>query len=164
MYVKTSEGVAISYPYTTANLRSDNPQTSFPNAISDEMLANWGVYPVTIQDTPAYDPASQYVETANLPTLIDGIWVQTKTVVDMAPAQIEARNDRLKIENKNKAAQLLQQTDWTVMPDVADPIQSNPYLTNQAEFIAYRNQLRGIAVNPTVTVVFPTIPLEIWSK
>lgn len=163
MYVKTSEGVAISYPYTTANLRSDNPQTSFPSVISDEMLANWSVYPVTIQDTPAYDPAFQYVETANLPTLIDGAWVQTKTVVNMTPVQIEAKDSRLKIENKNKAAQLLQQTDWTVMPDVANPLQSNPYLTNQAEFVAYRNQLRGIAVNPTVIAVFPTMPSEQWS-
>ena len=163
MYVKTSEGVAISYPYTTANLRSDNPQTSFPSVISDEMLANYGVYPVTIQDTPTYDPTSQYVETANLPTLIDDVWVQTKAVVDMTPTQLEARDDRLKIENKNKATQLLQQTDWTVMPDVADPLQSNPYLTNQVEFVAYRNQLRGIAVNPTVTAVFPTIPNEVWS-
>lgn len=163
MYVKTSEGVAISYPYTTANLRSDNPQTSFPSVISDEMLANYEVYPVTTQETPAYDPAFQYVETANLPTLIDGVWVQTKTVVNMTPAQIEARDSRLKIENKNKATQLLQQTDWTVMPDVADPLQSNPYLTNQAEFVAYRNQLRGIAVNPTITAVFPTIPNEVWS-
>lgn len=163
MYVKTSEGVAVSYPYTTANLRSDNPQTSFPSVISDEMLANYGVYPVTTQETPSYDPASQYVETANLPTLIDSVWVQTKTVVDMTPVQIEARDNRLKIENKNKAAQLLQQTDWTVMPDVADPLQSNPYLTNQAEFVAYRNQLRGIAVNPTITAVFPTIPNEVWS-
>ena len=163
MYVKTSEGVAVSYPYTTANLRSDNPQTSFPSVISDEMLANYGVYPVTTQETPSYDPASQYVETANLPTLIDGVWVQTKTVVDMTPVQIEARDNRLKIENKNKAAQLLQQTDWTVMSDVADPLQSNPYLTNQAEFVAYRNQLRGIAVNPTVTAVFPTMPNEVWS-
>jgi len=163
MYVKTSEGVAISYPYTTANLRSDNSQTSFPSVISDEMLANYGVYPVTIQDTPTYDPTSQYVETANLPTLIDDVWVQTKAVVDMTPTQLEARDDRLKIENKNKATQLLQQTDWTVMPDVADPLQSNPYLTNQVEFVAYRNQLRGIAVNPTVTAVFPTIPNEVWS-
>jgi len=128
------------------------------------MLANWGVYPVTTQDTPTYDPASQYVETANLPTLIDGVWVQTKTVVDMTSAQIEARDDRLKSENKNKAAQLLQQTDWTVIPDVSDPLQSNPYLTNQAEFVAYRNQLRGIAVNPPAVAVFPTIPVEIWSK
>ena len=163
MYVKTSEGVAVSYPYTTANLRSDNPQTSFPSVISDEMLANYGVYPVTTQETPSYDPASQYVETANLPTLIDGVWVQTKTVVDMTPVQIEARDNRLKIENKNKAAQLLQQTDWTVMPDVADPLQSNPYLTNQAEFVAYRSKLRSIAVNPTITVVFPTMPNEVWS-
>ena len=164
MYVKTLEGVAISYPYTTNNLCSDNPQTSFPSVISDEMLANWSVYPVTIQDTPAYDPTTQYVETTNLPTLIDGVWVQTKTVVNMTPEQITSRNNRLKADNKNIAVQLLQQTDWTSIPDVADPLQSNPYLTNQAEFITYRNQLRGLAVNPPAVAVFPTIPVEIWSE
>jgi hypothetical protein len=67
-------------------------------------------------------------------------------------------------ENKARAVQILQATDWTSIPDVADPALSNPYLTNQAEFFAYRSALRAIAVNPTEgNLDWPTQPKEQWS-
>jgi hypothetical protein len=63
---------------------------------------------------------------------------------------------------KEKASSLLYATDWTTIPDVANPI-NNPYLTNQAEFIAWRSQIRELAVNPVVDPVFPTQPTPSWS-
>jgi hypothetical protein len=62
---------------------------------------------------------------------------------------------------KKQASALLYETDWTTIPDVADPANS-PYLTNQAEFIAWRNQVRALAVNPVADPVFPTKPNEVW--
>jgi len=67
-----------------------------------------------------------------------------------------------KNECKFKATQLLYATDWTTIPDVANPI-NNPYLTNQADFITYRNTVRGLAVNPVIAPVFPDIPKPVWS-
>ena len=68
-------------------------------------------------------------------------------------------------DNKNTAVSLLSQTDWTTIPDVADPALSNPYLTNQAEFITFRNQVRPIAINPVAgNINFPTTPTAIWSS
>jgi hypothetical protein len=64
---------------------------------------------------------------------------------------------------KRTASELLYATDWTTIPDVALP-ENNPYLTNQADFIAYRNQLRQLAVNPAVNPVWPTKPTEQWSS
>ena len=63
---------------------------------------------------------------------------------------------------KAKASELLYATDWTTIPDVADPANS-PYLTNQADFIAYRNQLRSLAVNPVVDPTWPTLPTAVWA-
>ena len=163
MYTKTANGIALVYPYYTDNLIADNPQVSFPSTISDELLAEYYVFPVIVQPNPSYNPATQYVETANLPTLIDGIWVQTKTVVNMTPAQIQARDNRLKADNKSKAESLLAQTDWTTIPDVADPTLSDPYLVNAAEFVAYRSDVRKIAVNPPVVAVWPVMPTNVWS-
>lgn len=66
-------------------------------------------------------------------------------------------------ENKQTAVNLLQQTDWTTIPDVADPQLSNPYLANQAEFISYRNAVRQYAVYPVAgNIDWPTIPQEDW--
>lgn len=65
---------------------------------------------------------------------------------------------------KEQASGLLYKTDWTTIPDVADPTKSNPYLMNQAEFIAYRSQVRALAVNPVVNPTFPPVPTAQWSS
>lgn len=92
----------------------------------------------------------------------------TEEVIQMTPEQIAEQQAILKstIQNKNKdeAKQLLADTDWTTIADVGNPQISNPYLSNQAEFIAYRNEIRAIAINPPDTqIVFPTKPTEQWS-
>ena len=65
---------------------------------------------------------------------------------------------------KQQAVTLLQATDWTTIPDVANPSASNPYLMNQGAFIAWRSQVRALAVNPVVNPVFPAQPNEEWSQ
>ena len=67
-------------------------------------------------------------------------------------------------ENKTTAVGLLQQTDWTGVADVGNPAMSNPYLENQAEFIAWRSQVRAIAVTPIAgnLDIFNQIPQEVW--
>ena len=65
-------------------------------------------------------------------------------------------------ENQATASGILSSTDWTTIADVASP-SNNPYLGNQADFIAYRNTIRAIAVYPTAgEVVWPTPPTEVW--
>jgi len=66
--------------------------------------------------------------------------------------------------NKTTAVNLLSQTDWTSIADVANPAVSNPYLMNQPEFLAYRSAVRAIAVNPTAgNIDWPVKPQEQWS-
>ena len=69
-----------------------------------------------------------------------------------------------KITCKQQAVTLLQATDWTTIPDVANPSASNPYLMNQGAFIAWRSQVRALAVNPVTNPVFPAQPTEQWSS
>jgi hypothetical protein len=67
-------------------------------------------------------------------------------------------------QNKNIASSLLYQTDWTTIPDVADPARSNPYLANSQEYIAYRNAIRQIAINPVAgDIDWPTQPQAVWA-
>ena len=67
-------------------------------------------------------------------------------------------------QNSAQAKTILTNTDWTSIADVANPLKSNPYLMNQAEFTAYRSTIRNIAVNPTWDAVFPTAPTEVWGN
>jgi hypothetical protein len=69
-------------PYSIRQLRIDNPDTSFPESPSDELLAKWGVFPVITLTSPEYDAAMQYVVSAD-PVFIAGQWVQQWEVVDL---------------------------------------------------------------------------------
>jgi hypothetical protein len=69
-----------------------------------------------------------------------------------------------KLACKETAQQLLQTTDWTSISDVGNPQMSNPYLVNQADFIAYRSTVRNYAVNPVDFPDWPTLPTEQWSS
>jgi hypothetical protein len=68
-------------------------------------------------------------------------------------------------QNKQNAEAILSATDWASIPSVADPAQSDPYLMNQSEFIAYRSNVRAVAVEPPVDVLidFSNAPTEQWS-
>jgi len=90
---------------------------------------------------------------------------------DIAQPSEDAVNNEIAVLNqqepldacKKQASKLLYETDWTTIPDVANPAVSNPYLTNQSEFAAYRSQLRQLAVYPVADPVWPTIPTAQWS-
>jgi hypothetical protein len=64
---------------------------------------------------------------------------------------------------KQQAQAILYKTDWTTIPDVADPTYT-PYLMNQTEFKQYRAVVRGYAVNPVANPTFPVAPTEQWSS
>ena len=68
-------------------------------------------------------------------------------------------------DNKAKAVSLLQQTDYAELPSVSDPAQSNPYLNNKDEFIAYRSKVRETAVTPVAgDISWPVMPQGDWVK
>ena len=67
-------------------------------------------------------------------------------------------------ENQATANAILASTDWTALPSVGDPLQSNPYLVNQEEWITYRSKVRNIAVNPVDGNFEWTPPQELWSN
>jgi hypothetical protein len=132
------------------------------NQTTDVILNELGADPVL---NGPYPTCGTYQYVISEPVIEqDGAWFTSFTVVDMDAEQIAAKNAELAANNKATAVNLLNETDWTSIADVADPEKSNPYLMNQAEFIAYRSTVRNIAVNPTFDAVFPTQPQEIWSN
>ena len=81
-------------------------------------------------------------------------------IYDAAAVQLESE----KMTNAQTAVGILNSTDWASIADVGSP-SNNPYLSNQSEFIAYRNVIRAIAVYPPAgDIVWPTAPNEIWLK
>ena len=67
-------------------------------------------------------------------------------------------------QNKAEAERRLSATDWVNQPDVYDPA-NTPHLTNRDAFIAYRSQVRAIAVNPVDgNLDWPVEPTAAWSS
>lgn len=67
-------------------------------------------------------------------------------------------------DNKQTASNLLYSTDWATIPDVSDPLKSNPYLTNAQEFVNYRNTIRQYVVYPVAgNIDWAEVPKAIWS-
>ena len=88
-------------------------------------------------------------------TYVDGVFI--------APPTPAPTPEELIAQCKTIATGILQQTDWTSIADVGDPTKANPYLVNQAEFIAYRSTVRNYAVNPVENPTWPTAPTEQWA-
>jgi hypothetical protein len=78
-------------------------------------------------------------------------WVDVVSMMSEIPLQ----------DCKKQASALLYETDWTTISDVANSA-NTPYLTNQAAFIAWRNQIRALVVNPVLNPVFPPKPDAVW--
>jgi len=145
MYIKITNGSPEKY--SLRQLRSDNPNTSFPAEPTDALLAEWDVYPYTRPDRPDYDPLTT--------TLVDGSFEQDAVgnwslpyVVQQRPQADAERNVRSRRDD------LLQESDWTQLPD--SPLSAD----SKTAWATYRQQLRDITSQAgfPYSVVWPTPP------
>jgi hypothetical protein len=137
------------------------PETSFPNPVPTETINEFGAD--VVLDGP-YPLCGTYQYVISGPVILqDGQWYTSFIVEDMDAEQIAAKNAELAADNKAKGKQILSDTDWTAIASVADPAESNPYLTNRQAFLEYRSAVRAIVLNPQFDSVFPTEPAEVWS-
>ena len=172
-YAEVHGTTVIAYPFTFATLQAENPYTNygdnqnfnywFPLTDAATIGGNELVY-VRQLTQPTYDIYTQNCTPNNTPELVSGEWVDGWTVTEKTNEEIAAYIESIKSANKQQADTLLTDTDWTSIPSVADPAQSNPYLANQSAFLSYRSQVREIAVNPPSTPVteWPVLPAEEW--
>jgi hypothetical protein len=145
MHLKLTNGTPAKY--TLGQLRRDNPQTSFPKQIPDEILASYEVYPYTRPAVPEYDYLSSKVVDGDFEQDTVGNW-SLPYVVEQQPQDQAERNIRSRRDG------LLQETDWIV-------IKSYERSANiPAEWELYRQALRDITGQAgfPYSVVWPTKP------
>lgn len=94
MYALIQNNAVAVYPYTDAQLRRDNPDTSFPRELTDEARAAWGVLPVSPVAQPAYDPLTQNCIELT-PVSVNGGWEQNWAVVPASSEEIAERKQAL---------------------------------------------------------------------
>ena len=116
MYILTSNNSVLKFPYSLEELRSDNPQTSFPSVMSVDELSEWGVFTVEDESAPACNERNESIE-ITAPALVSGKWVRKWIVTTVSEEEIENRYlieaDQIRI-GRNK---LLKDSDHTQLND-----------------------------------------------
>lgn len=148
-YVKANGGVIEKFPYSLRELKKDNPLTSFPKAISNEMLMAYGVYPVSVGSAPLIDQRLQKTTLADLPQNVAGEWVLNWLVSDKSQEEIDLHSISAANKIRSKRNGLLDGSDWTQIADA--PVDA-------AAWAVYRQALRDI----TNHVNFPHLAEGDW--
>lgn len=81
----------VAYPVNKQRVRKENPNVSFPENLSDAMLAQWNVFPVVEGAKPPYDPETETLVYPSTPTLDNGVWTFAPTVRSLSPAEVAER-------------------------------------------------------------------------
>lgn len=135
--------------YLVSWLRFDNPHTSFPDNISEDMLANYDVFAVTELPRPAYDPDTHELEQSEF-YQVDGHW-QVHYNAQPLPEEQVAKTMR---DRRNA---LLTDTDWlvTLSYERQEPVPQSWQI--------YRQELRDVTAQEgfPYQIVWPVhIPLD----
>lgn len=151
MHVKITNGTVDTYPYNVGQLRRDNPYTSFPKQIPEEMLKEYGVFPVSYTDAPSIDQRTQKLEQEAQPSLVNGVWTVGWTVIDKAQEEVRQYDEDAAANVRSQRDSLLAVSDWTQVPDA--PV-------NKTAWAVYRQALRDITnqVRFPHEVVWPVKP------
>ena len=150
MHLKLTNGVPAKY--TLGQLRRDNPLTSFPKQIPDELLASYDVYPYTTAERPVYDGMTQVCKEGDL-VEVNGAWI-LPLVVENKPQEVAESAIRSKRDN------LLQATDYIVIRTQEDRFRGNPNASPTQAWLDYRQALRDITSQEgfPYSVTWPTKP------
>ena len=133
--IKTDgNGAIVAFPYSEYQLKLDNPGTSFPKTLTEEVLASWNVYPVISEVGPPVNEDTHYTEANAAPTLIDGVWTLQSIEIEMTDDQKAEWLSNKEDSRRHLRNTILAETDWWASSD----------LTMTAEQTAYRQALRDI--------------------
>lgn len=133
-YAKLNEdGTLDRYPYTLTDLRRENPGTSFPEVITDDLAASFGVVPVVPADEPAYDYTVDLTRTAQKKS---GQWVEVWETTPASPEEIAQRTSVKADEIRRDRNRRLADCDWTQLAD--SPLTAE----DKAAWASYRSNLR----------------------
>jgi hypothetical protein len=133
MYVKVTNGVVEKASYSIGQLRKDNPQTSFPKYPSDELLAEFGVFPIKPTSCEIVDYTKNVKE--GIPVEVDGEWTQVWEITDATQEEIADRTEQQANTVRSERDQKLEASDWTQVSDA--PV-------DQTAWAEYRQALRNV--------------------
>lgn len=136
-YILATGSTVIEYPYSTHQLKRDNPNTSFLIIMTDEELSAWNVFPVTEQPSPDFNEQSENVEQLP-PNKINGIWTLEWKIVQASDEEKTRRTEAKAMQRRKIRNEELRNSDFTQLPDFTGSE------GDRADWKIYRQALRDI--------------------
>jgi hypothetical protein len=138
----------INYPYSLQKLREDNPNTSFPSEMTENLMLELDISEV--RATPKPNDYTKNISEGT-PILVEGVYYQNWVQSDATESEINDRIENKWIEIRDLRQQLLYECDWTQLSDI--PSETKDLWTT------YRQNLRDITnqSNP-YNIVWPVKP------
>lgn len=152
MFVKVANEQVEKFPYTVGDLKRDNPNTSFPKNIPDDMLLSYGVVRVKTETQPEVNEHTHKVVQDQLPVYINGGWIISWSVVERNEDEKLAYKNAEESKVRSKRNKLLAETDWVVVK------YSETNSVVPAEWATYRQALRDITNHTN----FPYLNADDW--
>ena len=117
-FVKTdNDKKVVTYPYLLADLISDNPNTSFPCNITEELAAQWNVFPVIEEEKPVYHERIQKCVRNSEPTFDGSHWRVDWTVSSKTEEETTQYDADKSAEIRTDRNKRLADTDWWAVSD-----------------------------------------------
>lgn len=132
MYIKLINGQPENY--TIGQLRRDNPNTSFPKTISNEILAGFDVYPYTTQTVPAFDEKTQKLDDGEFVQDGEDNWQKVWAILEKTQEEVDEWVSAKSLNIRAERNRLISETDYLALSDT----------TLTPEMAVYRQSLRDI--------------------
>jgi len=117
----------IKYPYNLGTFRKEYSYISLPKVLSNDLLKEYGIFPVKETTAPDYDNLTHKL-VRNTPAFNNSEWEEVWSIEELSE-DIASSNIR------NKRDKLLTQSDWTQLED--SPV-------NKQIWNIYRQSLRDV--------------------
>lgn len=153
MYILIKEGVITDSNYSLTKLKTDNVNVSFPAVVSQDLLAEYGVFFV-VQDLPQ-DIGPLDVAKKSEIVFENGVWVQKYIVEKASDEEIAQKETVAASDARLIRDKLLTKSDWVVIKS----LENNQPLS--FEWATYRQQLRDLTnqVGFPFSITWPSAPV-----
>lgn len=143
MYVKAKNQTVEKFPYTLNDLKKDHPNVSFPKKPSDDVLAEWDVYPVIFDERPQAGLKEATVQ-ADKPDYVDGKWVLRWTVKQLSndefAQKIKAHKEALQHEVTRHMDRVAAEKNYdSILSACTYAAFDNPFKEDGLKAIAWRS-------------------------
>jgi hypothetical protein len=154
MFALIQDGAVKQYPYSLYNIKLANPNTSFPSAVSDATMAEYGAMRVYFSTQPELTDTQVLEEDTPVFSNEDQRWTQVLRVRDMTAEEVTSRNDAQAAQVRAQRDAKLAETDWIVTKN----LELNANIPGAWE--VYRQALRDVPTQAGFpwTITWPVQP------